>query len=172
MQSELVLGLQSQNKGTVLKAKRALNALGARSTSVYQSQATALFTQMHTVISQMLMNATAGVFGHNGGEEPARATVYIKGLYDRVNSLAGDGFRMRSKGAVLGVQSEIKEDLTVGVGYATTNSIAKEPLRRTDVNANTGFISAQYQPGNWWVNGVATYTRSQYDEEKQVSIGT
>ncbi len=167
-QKELLVGLQSQNKGTVLKAKRALNALGARSTSIYQAQATAQFTQMHTLISQMLMNATAPIFGHAGGEDPARATVYVKGLYDRVNSLAGDGFRMRSKGAVLGVQSALTEDLTVGVGYAGINTIAKEDLRRTEVNTNTGFISAQYQPNNWWMSGVLTYSRSQYEEEKQV----
>ena len=167
-QKELLVGLQSQNKGTVLKAKRALNALGARSTSIYQAQATAQFTQMHTLISQMLMNATAPIFGHAGGEDPARATVYVKGLYDRVNSLAGDGFRMRSKGAVLGVQSALTEDLTVGIGYAGVNTIAKEDLRRTEVNTNTGFISAQYQPNNWWMSGVLTYSRSQYEEEKQV----
>ena len=75
---------------------------------------------------------------------------------------------MRSKGAVLGVQSAITEDLTVGVGYAGINSVAKEPLRRTEVDTNTGFISAQYQPNNWWVNGVLTYSRSQYDEEKNI----
>ena len=173
MQEEVLEALQSEDKATVEKAKQALNALGGRSTSLYQSQATAGFTQLHNVVSQMLMNTAAPVFGHNGGEEPARASVYVKGLYDRVNSLTGDGFRMRSKGAVLGVQSALTEDLTIGVGYAGVDTTAKEPLRRTEVKTNTGFVSAQYQPNNWWVSGVVTYSRSQYDEEKQVlsSIG-
>ncbi|MBO7244488.1 MAG: hypothetical protein J6V53_04315, partial [Alphaproteobacteria bacterium] len=146
MQEEVLEALQSEDNNTVEKAKKALNALGGRSTSLYQSQATAGFTQLHNVISQMLMNTAAPVFGHAGGEEPARASVYVKGLYDRVNSLTGDGFRMRSKGAVLGVQSAVTEDLTVGVGYAGVDTTAKEPLRRTEVKTNTGFISAQYQP--------------------------
>ena len=172
MQSEMLIALQSLETDTVAKAKKALTALSGRSTSLYQSQATAGFTQLHNVVSQMLMNTAAPVFGHNGGEEPARASVYIKGLYDRVNSLTGDGFRMRSKGAVLGVQSAVTEDLTVGVGYAGVDTTAKEPLRRTEVKTNTGFISAQYQPNNWWVSGVVSYSRSQYDEEKQVLSST
>ena len=172
VQDEVLEALQSEDESKQEKAKESLTALGGRSTSLYQSQATAGFTQLHNVVSQMLMNTAAPVFGHNGGEEPARASVYIKGLYDRVNSLTGDGFRMRSKGAVLGVQSAVTEDLTVGVGYAGIDTTAKEPLRRTEVKTNTGFISAQYQPNNWWVSGVVTYSRSQYDEEKHILSST
>ena len=168
VQTEVLEALQSENAATFARAKKALNAVGAGNTSIYQAQTTAHFTQMHAVISQMLMNTSTGVFGHNGGEEPARATVYMKGLYDRVNSLTGSGFRMRPKGVVLGVQSHITEDLTVGVGYAATNTIAKEELRRTEVDTNTGFISAQYQPNDWWMSGVLTYSRSQYEEAKEV----
>ena len=145
-----------------------MNSLGGGNGLMYQAQATANFTQMHTVISQMLMNVTGGVFGHSGGEDPARASMYIKGLYDRVNSLSGNGFRMWSKGSVLGFQTALTDELTVGVGYAFTNTTAKEEFRRTDVNTNTGFISAQYQPNDWWVSGVVTYSRSQYDEEKHL----
>ncbi len=172
VQDEVLEALQSEDESKQENAKEALTALSGRSTSLYQSQATAGFTQLHNVVSQMLMNTAAPVFGHNGGEEPARASVYVKGLYDRVNSLTGDGFRMRSKGAVLGVQSALTEDLTIGVGYAGVDTTAKEPLRRTEVKTNTGFISAQYQPNNWWVSGVVTYSRSQYDEEKQVLSST
>ncbi|MBQ8251728.1 MAG: autotransporter domain-containing protein, partial [Alphaproteobacteria bacterium] len=168
VQTEILDALQSENQATFAKAKKALNAMGSGNTSIYQAQATAHFTQMHAVISQMLMNTSSGVFGHSGGEEKARATVYAKGLYDRVNSLTGSGFRMRSKGAVLGIQSELTNEITVGIGYAATNTIAKEEVRRTDVDTNTGFISAQYQPNDWWMSGVLSYSRSQYEEEKEV----
>ncbi|MBQ3034997.1 MAG: autotransporter outer membrane beta-barrel domain-containing protein, partial [Alphaproteobacteria bacterium] len=97
-----------------------------------------------------------------------RAKVYIKGLYDRTKSSMGEGFRARSKGAVLGVQSEVTEDLTLGVGYATSQTTAKEDLRRTEVDTNTGFVSAHYQPNAWWVSGLATFSRGEYEEEKQI----
>ena len=86
----------------------------------------------------------------------------------------GEGFKARSQGAVLGVQSEVTEDLTLGVGYATSKTTAKEDLRRTEVDTNTGFISAHYQPNAWWMSGLAMFSRGQYDEEKQVlsSVGS
>ena len=85
----------------------------------------------------------------------------------------GEGFRARSKGAVLGVQSEVTEALTLGVGYATSQTTAKEDLRRTEVDTNTGFVSAHYQPNAWWVSGLATFSRGEYEEEKQIlsSVG-
>ncbi|MBO7244499.1 MAG: hypothetical protein J6V53_04370, partial [Alphaproteobacteria bacterium] len=89
VQEEVLEALQSEDESTVETAKESLKALSGRSTSLYQSQATAGFTQLHNVVSQMLMNTAAPVFGHAGGEEPARASVYVKGLYDRVNSLTG-----------------------------------------------------------------------------------
>ena len=138
VQNEVLEALQSEDKVTVENAKEALTALSGRSTSLYQSQATAGFTQLHNVVSQMLMNTAAPVFGHNGGEEPARASVYIKGLYDRVNSLTGDGFRMRSKGAVLGIQSAVTEDLTVGVGYAGVDTTVKNHFAEQKLKPTQG----------------------------------
>ncbi len=172
VQEELLTTLQLDTPAATRHARGGLKALSGKDTKIYQSLTTSQFSQMQAVISQMLMNTTAPIFGHAGGEDPARATVYVKGLYDKVNSLAGDGFRMRSKGAVLGVQSALTEDLTVGVGYAGINTIVKEDWHRTEVDSNTGFISAHYQPNNWWVSVLATYSRGQYDEEKQVLSST
>ena len=47
-------------------------------------------------------------------------------------------------------------------------STAKEDLRRTEVDTNTGFISAHYQPNAWWLSALGTFSRGQYEEEKQV----
>ena len=168
VQEEVLDALQSENDEAFSQGRKALKALAGSNTLIYQAQATANFIQMHTVIGQMLMNTTSGILGHSGGEEKARASVYVKGLYDRVNSLADNGFKLRTKGSVLGVQSQLTKDFTVGVGYAFSNTIAKEDVRRSTIDTNAGFVSAQYQPNDWWVNGVITYSRSQYDEEKYI----
>ena len=168
VQEEVLDALQSENEKTFSQGRKALKALAGSNTLIYQAQVTANFIQMHTVIGQMLMNTTSGIFGHSGGEERSRASVYVKGLYDRVNSLSNNGFKLRTKGSVLGIQSQLTENLTVGVGYAFTNTIAKEDVRRSDIDTNSGFVSAQYQSSDWWVNGVVTYSRSQYDEEKYI----
>ncbi len=168
IQENLLNLLQSDDKRVFLTAKKALNALEGVDRSIYQSQITNLFNQLHIISSQMASNNISSKVGRSGGEETPRAKVYIKGLYDRTKSSMGEGFRARSKGAVLGVQSEVTDTLTLGVGYATSQTTAKEDLRRTEVDTNTGFISAYYQPNAWWVSGLATFSRGEYEEEKQI----
>ncbi|MBQ3034679.1 MAG: autotransporter outer membrane beta-barrel domain-containing protein, partial [Alphaproteobacteria bacterium] len=170
MQSEMLVALQSLETDTVAKAKKALSAVGSKEQPIEQSVASEHLVALQNVVQAELYGSTVG---HSGGEEDPRAKVYIKGLYDRTKSSMGEGFRARSKGAVLGVQSEVTEDLTLGVGYATSQTTAKEDLRRTEVDTNTGFVSAHYQPNAWWVSGLATFSRGEYEEEKQIlsSIG-
>ncbi|MBQ3034492.1 MAG: autotransporter domain-containing protein [Alphaproteobacteria bacterium] len=172
IQEEILKSLQSETPTAFRYGRKGLKTLSGTDNKLYQSVSTSQFSQMHTLITQMLTNASSSIFER--GIDSPRASVYTKGLYDRIHSLAGDGFRIRSKGLILGVQSQLKEDLTLGVGYAGTKSIAKEDWRRTEVDSNTGFISVQYQPNNWWVNAVVTYSRAEYDEEKQIlsSSGT
>ena len=165
VQEEMLEALQSEDKGKVQKAKKALKAVGSKEHPVEQSVASEHLVALQNVVQAELHGTTVG---HSGGDTDPRAKVYIKGLYDRTKSSMGDGFRARSKGAVLGVQSEVTEDLTLGVGYATSQTTAKEDLRRTEVDTNTGFISAHYQPNAWWVSGLATFSRGEYEEEKQI----
>ena len=165
--SSILKMLQSTDQEEITKAKKALKAIGTSEQPVSQSIALGHFNELTRVISQLAMEKEAD-FGRSGGEEEARAKVYVKGLYDKTKSTMGDGFKARSQGAVLGVQSEVTDTLTLGVGYATSQTTAKEDLRRTEVDTNTGFISAHYQPNDWWMSGLATYSRGQYDEEKQV----
>ena len=172
MQEEILTGLQSDDKMSVEEAKKALKAVGTSEQPSSQAMVVGHFNDLTRVISQLVMEKEAEL-GCVVDKE-ARAKVYIKGLYDKTKSTMGEGFKARSQGAVLGIQSEVTEDLTLGVGYATSKTTAKEELRRTEVDTNTGFISAHYQPNAWWMSGLVTYSRGQYDEEKQVlsSVGT
>ena len=167
VQTEIMETLKSSNKE---KAKKALKAVGTSEQSSAQSVSTDHVDSLANIVQGEMQRVG---FGRSGGEEAPRAKVYIKGLYDKTKSTMGDGFKARSTGAVLGIQSEVTESLTFGVGYATSQTTAKEDLRRTEVDTNTGFISAHYQPNSWWMSGLVTFSRGQYDEEKQVlsSVG-
>ena len=164
VQTEIMETIKSGNKG---KAKKALNAVGSTDQSAVQSVTTEHIGAIFNVVKSEIPSAIGGI-GRSGGEEETRAKVYIKGLYDQTKSTMGEGFKARSKGAVLGVQSQISEDLTVGVGYAFSNTIAKEDLRRTEADTNTAFASVHYQPNAWWMSGLATYSRANYDEKKEI----
>ncbi|MBR6730650.1 MAG: hypothetical protein IKL90_04855, partial [Alphaproteobacteria bacterium] len=102
VQEEMLEALQSEDKAQVQKAKKALKAVGTSEQPSSQSIAAGHFNELTRVISQMVMGKEAEILGHSGGEEDPRAKVYIKGLYDRTKSSMGEGFRARSKGAVLG----------------------------------------------------------------------
>ncbi|MBO7244480.1 MAG: autotransporter domain-containing protein, partial [Alphaproteobacteria bacterium] len=166
MQGEVLVALQSLDTGTVEKAKKALSAVGATAQPAAQSVSAEHVGAVIGVVSGEMKGGA--MKGHSGGDEDPRAKVFIKGLYDKTKSTMGEGFKARSQGAVLGVQSKVTDALTVGVGYATSQTTAKEELRRTQADVNTGFISAHYQPNAWWMSGMATVSRGQYDEEKQV----
>jgi outer membrane autotransporter protein len=74
---------------------------------------------------------------------------------------------------MLGVQTAVTDELTLGVAYAASHTSAKEDLRQSEIDTNTGVLSAHYQPNAWWLSGLATYSRGQYEEEKYVlsSVG-
>ncbi len=170
IQEEIFTVLSSNEGESSQKVKKALTAIGTSEQAAAQSVSAGHAGAVGKVVGGEMKG---GAMGRAGGEEMPRAKVYIKGLYDKTKSTMGEGFKARSKGAVLGVQSEVTDALTLGVGYATSQTTAKEDLRRTEVDTNTGFISAHYQPNSWWMSGLVTFSRGQYDEEKQVlsSVG-
>ena len=113
MQKDMLVALQSEGDSNQ-KAKKALRVLGGAENRLHQSVSVSEFTQLHNIIAQMLSGLTTDTVGRAGWDVEPRSKVYIKGLYDRVKSLTGAGFVIRSKGAVLGVQSKVRDDLTIG----------------------------------------------------------
>ena len=42
-------------------------------------------------------------------------------------------------------------------------------MRSTDVDTHTAIVYGEYKPSNWYVNGIATYGWSDYEEKKSVA---
>lgn len=42
-------------------------------------------------------------------------------------------------------------------------------MRDTDVNMHTAIVYGEYKTSNWYVNGIATYGWSAYEENKNVA---
>lgn len=42
-------------------------------------------------------------------------------------------------------------------------------MRSTDVDTHTAIVYGEYKPSNWYVNGIATYGWSDYEESKNVA---
>lgn len=79
------------------------------------------------------------------------------------------GFDSKSAGIALGAEKQINGEVKAGAGYAYTSGDIDAFMRDIDVDTHTVFAYGEYKPNNWFVNGVASYSFSDYDERKNVA---
>ncbi len=79
------------------------------------------------------------------------------------------GFDADSNGIAFGAEKFVTDDTKVGIGYAYTNTDIDGFMRDTDVDTHTAILYGEYKPSNWYVNGIATYGWSDYEESKSVA---
>ena len=78
------------------------------------------------------------------------------------------GFEVNDYGVALGLEKLLSSSVKTGVGYSYFTDDADAYLRDVDVDTHTAFVYGEYRPNNWYVNGVATYGWSDYNETKYV----
>lgn len=79
------------------------------------------------------------------------------------------GFDSKSAGVAMGAEKQVTDEFKAGVGYGYTNGEIDAFMRDIDVATHTGFVYGEYKPGNWFVNGIASYSFADYDERKNVA---
>lgn len=80
----------------------------------------------------------------------------------------GDSFKAGTQAAA--VASSLNElSQKVGSEQAYTNTDIDGFMRDTDVDTHTAMVYGEYKPSNWYVNGIATYSWSDYSEKKNVA---
>ena len=80
-----------------------------------------------------------------------------------------DGFSGDSTGVAMGLDATFADIFAVGFGYARTSSDLKSLQRTTDVAGDTFFLYGMYKPADWYLSGVLDYTKSSFDETKDLS---
>ncbi len=80
-----------------------------------------------------------------------------------------DGFSGDSTGVAMGLDATFADIFAVGFGYARTSSDLKTLQRTTDVTGDTFFLYGMYKPADWYLSGVLDYTKSSFDETKDLS---
>lgn len=81
------------------------------------------------------------------------------------------GFDVDTNGVAMGIEKQFDARYKAGIGYAYSNSDVDAFMRDTNVEAHTFFAYGEYKPSRWFVNGIAAYTFSDYDENKNVAGG-
>lgn len=98
-----------------------------------------------------------------------KAGMWIQGLFNKSKLDKRDGFDVDSEGIAFGADGYVNENVKLGVGYAYTESDIDSVGRKTDADTNTGFVYGEYNAADYYVNGVASYSKGDYKEKKHVA---
>ena len=164
----LSVAAQSGDASAVSEAKK----LGATETPVVSSQETGVHDVLFGVVTSEL-NGEQGAMarGLASGDYFRKASAWIRGLFNKADhetTNKAEGFNSDTYGVAMGIDSEVNENTRLGFGYANSQTDIKSAGRDTDVDTNSLFVYAKYQPKDWYINTILAYSWSEYDEKKSV----
>lgn len=151
--------------GNVKKASEVVKDLAPTNSQLVMG-----ITQSVNSLLSNVMDRRMSIMGKAGGDVFIGGGVWIQGLYNHTEQNRGtqtDGFKANSRGMAFGVDGKIDETVSVGIGYAYTDTDAKSLGRNVNVYGNNVFAYAQYQPNDWYLNGMLNYGFSEYAEKKK-----
>ncbi len=151
------------NEGAVLSVLAGTVATGNAQNVAVLGAAMTRMTNLTTASTQ-----TARI-GRSGGDvPPSKLMPWVQGVYSKTHNSQGIGFNAYSQGFALGVDTDLTDDWTVGIGYAYTATDIKDSVRKTQAYGDNVFMYAQYQPNNWYVNGILNYGHTHYKEKSSL----
>ena len=166
------------------------NSTNAAEQKAYVDALTAVAPEVAPMVQQTQSETANQVFGavstrltggsiSTGGEGMAsgdnifkRGAMWVQGLFNKSkldDTSKAKGFDADSSGIAFGAEKFVTDDTKVGIGYAYTNTDIDGFMRSTDVDTHTAIVYGEYKPSNWYVNGIATYGWSDYEEKKSVA---
>lgn len=166
------------------------NSTNAAEQKAYVDALTAVAPEVAPMVQKTQTETANQVFGavgtrltggsiSTGGEGMAsgdsifkRGAMWVQGLFNKSkldDTSKAKGFDADSSGIAFGAEKFVTDDTKVGVGYAYTNTDIDGFMRSTDVDTHTAIVYGEYKPSNWYVNGIATYGWSDYEEKKSVA---
>jgi len=166
------------------------NSTDAAEQKAYVDALTAVAPEVAPMVQKTQTETANQVFGavgtrltggsiSTGGEGMAsgdsifkRGAMWVQGLFNKSkldDTSKAKGFDADSNGIAFGAEKFVTDDTKVGIGYAYTNTDIDGFMRDTDVDTHTAILYGEYKPSNWYVNGIATYGWSDYEESKSVA---
>ena len=157
--------LNSGDAAMIATVERETKKLNPTDKPVAQAAATSVQNQVLSLAAGRMSGGA--VMGRAGGDEIAQENgFWVQGLFNK--SKFADEFHGYTRGVALGADTTIDKTWTVGAGLAFNNSDVHADGVHTDIDSKTLFVYGQYKPSNWFVNGTATYTMSEYTDSKTV----
>ena len=150
---------------------RAADALVADAAPVVRVRETALQNTLFDTATDALDNSLTNAAVAKEGNLIDQAKVWIKGLFnyaDKDETSKSHGFDVNTYGVAFGIDKNLNDTVKVGLGYAYSESDIDGYTRDTDVDTHSLFLYGKYKPADWYVNAIASYSFSNYEEKKSV----
>ncbi|MCZ6640863.1 MAG: autotransporter outer membrane beta-barrel domain-containing protein, partial [Gammaproteobacteria bacterium] len=92
---------------------------------------------------------------------------------DQDNRQGISGFDADTVGTALGADTLLTENLRIGgaFSYGSTDVDTKGSQNRTDISSYQGVFYASYQRGDYYFDGIASYSLNNYDGSRNVVVG-
>ena len=169
--------LQSGDARQIEEVKDAANALAPQMAPMVQQATTQITNQVFGAVNTRLSSGAlaAGRQGMSSGDAVGNnAAVWAQMLYNKskYDKNAKTKFDSDTKGVTFGLEKYISKSVKVGVGYAYSKTDIDGFKRDVDVKTNTALLYGEYKPNNWFINGIASYSWSDYKEKKYVLSNT
>ena len=158
---------QALQSGDTETAKNLANAINPTEAATQQVAAN-VNAIGGAVLNRLFASGTAMVArpaqtGRSGGDIKSKLAPWVQGLYTKTHNTQTTGFDTYSRGFAFGVDSDVTNAVTVGIGYAYTATDIKS-TRKTQVYGDNYFVYGQYKPHNWYINGMFSYGHANYKE--------
>ena len=169
--------VQSGDAVSVQAAKDAATALAPDTTPSVQQTSVDVANQVFSAVGTRLSGGSVAPAsqGMASGDNPfENVAVWIQGLFNKAkldNTSKAKGYDADTYGAAFGIEKKVDNHVKYGIGYAYSETDIDGFLRDTDITTHTAIVYGEYKPTQWYVNGVATYSWSDYEEKKAV-LGT
>mgnify|MGYP002593247460 FL=1 len=153
----------------------ALTAVAPEVAPMVQKTQTETANQVFGAVSTRLTGGSVSTGGKgmsSGDNIFERAAMWVQGLFNHSkldDTSKAKGFDADTNGIAFGFEKFVTDDVKAGIGYAYSNTDIDGFKRDTDVDTHTAILYGEYKPSNWYVNGIATYGWSDYDESKNVA---
>lgn len=165
----------SQKAGSEQAYLNALTAVAPEVAPLVHKTQTETTNQIFGAVSSRLSGGSvaSAANGMSSGDSVfKRGAMWVQGLFNKSkldDTSKAKGFDADSTGLAMGAEKYINDDVKAGIGYAYTNTDIDGFMRDTDVGTHTAMVYGEYKPSNWYVNGIATYSWSDYSEKRNVA---
>ena len=155
--------------------KVALTALAPDTAPAVQQAATEGANQIFGAVGTRLSGGSVALAkqGMSSGDNPfTKVAVWVQGLFNKAkldSSRASKGFDSKTYGTAMGIEGKLNEEVKLGLGYAYSKTDIDGFMRDTDAKTHTAIVYGEYKPSDWYVNMVASYGWSKYNEKKNVT---